>query len=142
MLRKIACPRRTPDEDWVDWIRRSTREALASARKAGICLWVDAHLKCKWNWAGHVIRMNTDRLAFRALIWRDSRWQASENEVPTSLRIRRPNRTRWFRYEDELRRYATRQQWDSWQDVAQQRDAAGSASRWLQHSSSFMKFSK
>ena len=87
MLRRIAGPRRRPLEDWLDWIKRSTRQAVAAARKLGIRLWHEAHLRVKWNWAGHVLRMSPDRLARRATVWRDSSWQATEMLLPASLRI-------------------------------------------------------
>ena len=47
-----------------------------------------------------------------------TRWQAGELELPASLRAHRPGRTRWFRWEDELRRYAAHQDWSSWQSMA------------------------
>lgn len=127
MLRRIAGPRRVPDETWLDRIERSTRKAIATARRFGIRIWVEAHLKSKWCWAGHVIRMSPDRLAHRGVDWRDSRWQATEYQLPASLRVRRPGRRRWFRWEDELCRYAEQQGWDCWQDVGLQR------SLWLSH---------
>ena len=34
--------------------------------------WLEAHLRCEWHWAGHVARMDRQRLAARALSWRDS----------------------------------------------------------------------
>ena len=140
MLRRIAGPRRRPDEDWIDWVRRSTQQALAAARVTGIRFWVEAHLSSKWCWAGHVLRITHDRLAFRALTWRDSEWQASEvADMPLRLRIRRPSRTHWFRFEDELRRYASKQHWSSWQAAAQERDENGQASKWLDHCRNFIK---
>ena len=72
MLRRMAGPRRAPDESWVDWIKRSTRKAVAEAKGAGIRFWREEHLKNKWCWAGHVARMHPQRLARRAFEWRDS----------------------------------------------------------------------
>ena len=142
MLRRIAGPRRRPDEGYVDWIRRSTRKAIARAKEAGIRFWQAAHLKSKWSWAGHVLRMNPERIARRAVEWRDSRWQATEYLVPISMRITRPVSKRWFRWEDELHKYAAHCGWDSWQAVAQQRDDSGSASVWLNHCEAFVLFAK
>ena len=142
MLRRIAGPRRRPEEEWVDWIKRSTRKALGIARDCGIRFWHQAHLQSKWCWAGHVLRMDSDRLARRAAEWRDSRWQASELELPASLRIRRPARTRWFRWEDELRRYAAHQEWTSWQSMAQLRDSSGKAATWHEHMKGFIEYTR
>ena len=143
MLRKIAGPRRRPDEDWVEWIKRSTREATGRAKEAGIRFWLNAHLKSKWCWAGHVIRMSPERLARRAVEWRDAEWWAKEvAEVSAQLRMRRPHRTHWFRWEDELRRYASRCGWSSWQSVARTRNSSGNASTWLDHCEAFILHSR
>ena len=142
MLRRIAGPRRRPEEDWVDWIKRSTRKALVAAKVAGIRMWEESHLKSKWCWAGHVLRMDPSRLARRAAEWRDSQWQATEYQLPASLRIRRPTRKRWFRWEDDLRRYATHCGWATWQSQAQVRDSNGQASLWLHHCTAFVQHTK
>ena len=142
MLRQIVGPQRRPEEPWLDWIKRATRAARAEAQRAGIRFWLSAHLKSKWCWAGHVTRMSRDRIARRALEWRDSEWWQGELHVPVRLQTRRPHRTRWFRWEDELTRYSASCGWSSWQDMAKRRDVAGKASDWLRHCNSFVKFSK
>ena len=136
MLRRIAGPRRRPDEPWVDWIKRSTRKAVSAAKEHGVRLWKESHLKNKWNWAGHVLRMDTIRIARRAVEWRDSQWQAVEYLMPDQLRIRRPGRTRWFRWEDDLHRYAKHCGLVSWQTEALDREA------WQAHCDGFVSFIK
>jgi hypothetical protein len=136
MLRRIAGPRRRPLEDWLDWMKRSTRQAVGAARKHGIRLWHEAHLRAKWNWAGHVVRMSADRLARRAVEWRDSSWQATEMLVSESLRIRRPARTHWFRWEDELRRYAAHSALQPWQTVAKQKE------EWAENLKAFVEYTR
>ena len=136
MLRRIAGPRRRPDEPWVDWIKRSTRRAVCAAKEHGVRLWKEAQLKNKWNWAGHVLRMDVSRIARRAVEWRDSEWQATEYLMPNHLRIRRVGRKRWFRWEDDLHRYANHCGLVSWQKETQQRD------NWLAHCDGFVKFIK
>ena len=97
--------------------------------------------RSEWCWAGHVIRMTSDRLARRALVWRDSLWQKEEvANFPASSRTRRPWRTRWFRWEDELRNFAQHCGYASWQEIAQRRDVP--ASEWLAACNDFVKFSK
>jgi hypothetical protein len=143
MLRRIAGPRRAPDESWVEWVKRSTRRAVAEAKQTGIRMWVDAHLKSKWCWAGHAIRMAEGRLARRGLEWRDSVWWTTEVLLFSGqLRLRRPMRTHWFRWEDDLKRYAAICGWASWQSVAQLRDEFGHASKWLQHCEAFVKYTR
>jgi len=133
MLRRIAGPRRRPEEQWVDWVKRSTRAARKSAQAVGIRFWLEAHLRAKWTWAGHVLRMDPSRLACRSTQWRDSVWWTKEIAFPVSLRMHRPHRTHWFRWEDDLRRYAADRCWSSWQSVAQKRDEQGNAYEGLRH---------
>jgi len=135
MLRRIAGHRRRPEETWVEWVKRSTRAARKAAVSAGIRFWLPTYLRSKWCWAGHVMRMHSDRLARRALVWRDSEWQAAETkDFPGNIRIRRPRRTRWFRWEDELRRFAVLCGNKPWQEMAKDRDS------WLKHADNFIKF--
>ena len=122
MLRRIVRSRRLPDETWVDWIKRNTRDARAAARKAGVRFWVAAYLEAKWKWAGHVMRMAPDRPAKRITEWRDSEWCVIDEALRGRDRTRRPYKQRWFRWEDCLRQFATKRRWTSWQSVAQNRD--------------------
>ena len=121
MLRRIVGPRRRPEEPWVDWIKRSTLAARKIATQAGVRFWLQAHLQSKWCKAGHVMRMSEERLARRALQWRDSVWWSEELELPVKWRTQWPHRTRWFRWEDELMRYADHCGWMSWQEAASRR---------------------
>ena len=117
-------------------IKRSTRQAVCAAKQHRVRLWKESHLKNKWNRAGHVIRMDKDRIARRAVEWRDSRWQDVENLMPDQLRIRRPGRKRWFRWEDELHRYAKHCGLVSWQAEAESREV------WQAHCDDFVHFIK
>ena len=137
MLRRIAGPRRGAEEDWLEWIKRSTTYARAAAQKAGVRLWVEAQLQKKWSWAGHVARMSDERIAKRATTWRDSVWQAIEGCMPQSERCQRPQRTKWFRWEDELRRYPMRYCGGMpWQEIAQCRTT------WQSHCNLFVRLCK
>ena len=72
MLRRIVCPVRHPDEDWVHWIQRVTPLACSVAKKAGVKFWDAELLRRKWRWAGHVVRMPADRWARKVTEWRDA----------------------------------------------------------------------
>ena len=136
MLRRIAGPKRSAEESWLEWIKRSTRRARTVAKSAGVRFWVEEHLRKKWSWAVHVARMSEERLARRATTWRDSAWWAVESVMPYSERCRRPGRTRWFRWEDDLRRYmAKRCGGIPWQEFAQNR------STWTTHIMTFVRSS-
>ena len=114
MLRRFAGPRRMPDEDYVTWIRRSTRAAVIAAASAGVKCWVDAHLRAKWLWAGHVSRMGgycKESWTFKTTFWRDAEWKR-DYEPGGFLYSARPLRSRagrWTRWEDEIvRAFAAR----------------------------------
>ena len=62
MLRRIAGPRRHPEEQWVDWIKRSTRAARKSAKTAGIRFWLEAHLKARTGGPEIIISCERDEL--------------------------------------------------------------------------------
>ena len=70
MPRRIVGPRRAPDEPRVNWIKRSTHAAVRAAEAAGVRFWFDAHFAAKWSWAGHVARLDPQRLASRSTFWR------------------------------------------------------------------------
>ena len=59
MLQMFAGPRRRPQEEYVDWLRRATHAAEGERDKAGIKSWVAAASIRKWMWVGHVARMDT-----------------------------------------------------------------------------------
>ena len=114
MLRRIGGPRRAPEEDWVDWIKRSTRKARDLSLQAGVKDWVFEHLLNKWDWAGRVRRMDESRWAKRTTSWRDSAWC----ERFARCRPSRPGRNRWFRWEDQLRQFTP-----NWTEQAQDEDS-------------------
>jgi len=58
MLRRIIGQKRRPDEDWVLWVKRTTRHARILVESYNISLWSATHLEKKWCWAGKVARMS------------------------------------------------------------------------------------
>ena len=135
MLRRIVVSRRHASETWVEWVKRSTRQARAVARRAGIRCWVAAYLEAKWKWAGHIMRMGADRPARCITEWRDSECSLIEDALHGNSRDRRRRcrRQRWFRWEDCFRKYTTLKNWTSWQTSAKNRD------RWRRECKSFVK---
>ena len=140
MLRRIVGIGRAPEEPWVDWIKRATRKACLEAKKVRICFWLQTHIRNKFLWAGHVVRMAGTRLARRATEWRDNDWWKLESATYGHLRQKRPHRTRWFRWDDDLTRFATHKGWSSWKDEAKKRDTEGKARWWQSHVSEFVAF--
>ena len=134
MLRRFAGSRRRADEDFVDWIVRATHLAHERARTTGIRFWVDAHLRCKWRWAGHVMRQEVCRLARKVTTWRDSAWWLEERTMPRRLRVMRPRRDHWFRWEDDFKRFFEHMGTGPWQEVTACRQS------WQSHVDAFVEF--
>jgi hypothetical protein len=134
MLRRIAGPRRQPEQKWVDWIQASTRVARGHARRAKIRMWDEAHLQKKWAWAGHVCRMQPCALARSCTLWKGSAWWREEQLLPPAVQLHRPFRTRWFRWEDALAKFAERQSLGDWTSLAADRQ------KWSDLTASFVKF--
>ena len=130
MLRKIVCPHRCPNEEWLDWIRRATRKALDWASRAGVRQWCNHHFERKWRWAGHVARSSADSWLYRVTVWRDSAWQEMADEMG-SMRETRPSRRRWMKWEDGLRRFCAASGLKPWQELA------GTREDWSSYTSSF-----
>jgi len=104
MLRKIVGLRQGADEEWIDWLRRSTHRAMALSDELGLSPWITTHLTKKWHWAGHVARRGGDTWLHRTTCWRDTSWQ----EIVGNLagRPMRPSRRRWMKWEQLLHQYS------------------------------------
>ena len=107
MLRRFAGPKRQADEDFLVWIRRSTRAAVLAAESAGVRCWRIEHPRAKWSWAGHLARMGGYRAhswAYKTTFWRDAAWKEnySRGTFLFSTRPLRSRAGRWSRWEDEI----------------------------------------
>ena len=122
-MRRMVGPLRRPDEDYLSWIKRSTRSAEERASGAGCKCWLDQYLRSKWRWAGTLARMSDERWAKKFTFWRDACWQA-ENESTSNRpqRCRPGNRLRW---EDDLRKYAAQAGMIQWSKSALDKDLWG-----------------
>ena len=81
MLRRMVGPGRKPDEEYIPWIKRSTKLAGERARDAGVDCWLKQQLRLKWNWAGTIANMTDERWAKRVTFWRDSKWQSEKGTL-------------------------------------------------------------
>ena len=110
-LRKFADPRRTTVETFVDWVQRATSKVHAMAKRYNIQDRQEKHLRLKWEWAGHVVRMDHRRWSRRTLLWK------GEDSFATTAARASVGRPR-LRWEDELDAFANAKGWTSWQIVA------------------------
>ena len=133
MLRRIVGTKRRPDEEWLEWFRRSTHSAARAASTYGVRNWTTAHRRCKWLWAGHVARRPASTWVWRVTTWRDSSWQQAVSD--SSRRPLRPSRRRWMKWEDSLRRFAQYEGIGSWTVVC------GDRARWTELAANFVQWS-
>ena len=120
MLRRIVGSARFPDEEWLDWIRRTTRPALQLAREVSVKEWFHMHAVSKLRWAGHVARSTATTWLWRVSTWRDAEWTNLTNEF-SSNRPLRPSRRWWMKFEDPMRRYCAEKSEHKWKDLAADR---------------------
>ena len=116
MLRRIAGPRRKPDEDYVTWIRRATRKAENLAHEAGVKDWVKSYLQQKWKWAAKVVNMPQERWAKQTTLWRDHDWWREQKTSPHTTRARPGHFHRW---ENDFIKFAASKGYESWTQIAQ-----------------------
>ena len=114
MLRRFAGPRRRPQEDYIEWLRRATHAAENERNKAGITSWVAAASMKKWTWAGHVARMNEHRWASRLTTWRDSVWWSGQDQRTTASRPMRSRAGHFTRWETDLCKFVKVLGWNHW----------------------------
>ena len=108
MMRKIVGQGRAPEEDWIPWIRRTTKKACDMANECKVRDWVTAHFAGKWSWAGHVARRPSDAWTWKTTTWRDTQWQSWANELGANRPLR-PSRRRHMKmgaYDEEILRRA------------------------------------
>ena len=62
-----------PDDDelepWVDWLKRTTREAEKKLKEIGVETWTVTYRRRKWKWASHVANMSAGRPAYATAAW-------------------------------------------------------------------------
>ena len=75
MCRKILGRRRRTDastgrlEPWLAWLRESTTQAKALAKKCGAREWQESVLRMQWKWLGYVLRRKDGRWSLQVLLW-------------------------------------------------------------------------
>ena len=98
-------------EDWVDWIKRTTQVAEEHFKRAGLEDWVTAARRKYWRWAGHLARRDDGRWSSRLLSW-----------SPSGRRSRGHPCKRWSSDLDEFFRLLDGSPRGCWPHVAQSRE--------------------
>ena len=135
-LRQIAGPRRAPDQEYIPWIKQSTKQAEVKARDAGVECWLTDALRRKWVWAGKLVRAEPERLARRCTVWRDSEWWTQQPRGASAYGAR-PMRAKpghFSRWENDLINFSRHQGWASWQVEARCEET------WMSMTEQFVSF--
>ena len=133
MLRRICGQQRPANEEYIDWMRRSTARARRFATQASVRDWVYTFGMYKWAWAGHVARRSANTWLWKITSWRDAEWTQT-SLVNVGLRPLRPSRRRWMKWEHVLQRFARRTGLGSWLGSATDKE------QWLTHRDEFVSF--
>ena len=57
------------EEDWIEYIKRSTREAEEHMKKHKIPCWIEIHRRLKWRMARRIVSLHEKRWTRRAFDW-------------------------------------------------------------------------
>ena len=108
MLRMILGARRLPDEDWVTYVKRTTKAAEVYVENLGYYDWIITQRSRKWRYAGRVATDPEPKWGKRLLSWIPWFRTLSYRDVG------RPKK----RWDDDLVSYAG----SGWQDIAADRE--------------------
>lgn len=134
MLRKIVAMPRGTEEDWLDWMQRSTHASLKRADTANVRRWCEFHFQRKWLWGGHVARRGWDTWLYQVSSWRDSAWQMLAMQAGGHRELR-PSSRRWMKWEDPLRRFCAAEGRTCWTTLANHKE------EWVSLASDFCAWS-
>ena len=121
MLRRIVGTRRGSEESWLEWMVRVTRKAVDMASSQHVRQWQHAHLKSKWQWAGHVARRPDTSWLWRVTVWRDQEWQSFFTDLGMARPLR-PSRRRWMRWADPVYNFCKQQGLGEWMQASQDKE--------------------
>ena len=133
MIRRICGLQRGPTEDYLDWLRRTTRRAGRAASEAGIRDWIHYFAASKWAWAGHVARRSARTWIWKPTFWRDLEWNRLSVECG-GWRPMRPERRRWMKWESAIQQFATESGLGAWSRAAAVKES------WELHRKGFATF--
>ena len=85
------------EEDWIEYIKRSTKEAEEHMEKHKIKCWIEVHRRQKWRMARRIITLPAKRWNRRVFNWHPG--------LDTSIRARRQVGRPKRRWEDDLNEF-------------------------------------
>ena len=85
------------EEDWIEYIKRSTKEADEHMEKQSVKCWIEVHKRMKWRMARRIITLPEKRWNRRVFNWHPG----LDNNIKARRQVGRPKR----RWEDDLNEY-------------------------------------
>ena len=82
------------EEEWIELIQRSTKEAEEHMKKTNIPCWIETHRRMKWRMAMRIASLPQERWTSKITEWNPG----LDNKIKTNRSVGRP-RKRW---EDEI----------------------------------------
>ena len=88
------CGKCEKEEEWIELIKRSSKESEEHLKKTNIPCWIEAHRRMKWRMAMRIASLPQERWTNRRTEWN----LGLHNKIKTNRSVGRP-RKRW---EDEI----------------------------------------
>ena len=85
------------EEDWVEFIKRSTKDAEDHMKKHKIPCWIEVHRRTKWRMARRIVTLPQKRWNKRVFEW--------QTGLDTTLRTKRSLGRPKRRWEDDLNEF-------------------------------------
>ena len=85
------------EEDWIEYIKRSTKEAEEHIEKQKIPCWIEIHRRMKWRMARRIVSLPEKRWTRRVFDWHPG----LDTSIRTRRQVGRPKR----RWEDDLNEF-------------------------------------
>ena len=76
------------EEDWIEYIKRSTKEAEEHMQKHKTPCWIEIHRRLKWRMARRIVSLPEKRWTRRVLDWHPG----LENSIRTQRQVGRPKK--------------------------------------------------
>ena len=76
------------EEDWIEYIKRSTKEAKEHLKKHKIPCWIEIHGRLKWRMARRIVSLPVKKWTRRVFDWHPG----LDNSIKTRRQVGRPTR--------------------------------------------------
>ena len=93
----VKCDVAPIKEDWIEYIKRSTKEAEEHMKKLKIPCWIETHRRLKWRTARRIVSLPKERWTRKIFDWHPG----LDDTIKTRRPVGRPKR----RWEDDINEF-------------------------------------